>query len=102
METYREGLPRGLLEAAAVAKPIISTDTAGCKDMIFEGKNGILIPIQNTEALIAACRELYYKNPDELAAMGREGRDYVIHNFSDVIISQQFLGLVSAEIAKKG
>jgi glycosyltransferase involved in cell wall biosynthesis len=102
LPSYREGLPRVLLEAAAAAKPIITTDTAGCKDMIFEQKNGILIPVQDTAALITACRELYYQNTEQLLAMGLEGRNFVIQNFSDVIISQQFLDLLLTELDKNG
>jgi len=100
LPSYREGLPRVLLEAAAVEKPIITTDTAGCRDMIFEQKNGILIPAQDTNALIAACRELYHKNTQELQQMGIEGRAFVVQNFSDKIISQQFLNLLQTELDK--
>ena len=42
LPSYREGLPRALLEGAALAKPLIATDVPGCRDVVLEGKNGFL------------------------------------------------------------
>ena len=44
---YREGLPKSLIEAAAIGRPIITTNSYGCKDTVDDGENGFLIPIQN-------------------------------------------------------
>jgi len=48
---YKEGLPKSLIEAAAVGRPIITTNSIGCKETVIQGYNGFLIPIKNSEAL---------------------------------------------------
>ena len=94
LPSYREGLPRVLLEAAAAAKPIITTTAAGCIDMVYNNENGILVAAQSTKELANACLELYHKTEAELIIMGEAGRNYVINNFSDAIICQQFSELI--------
>ena len=51
---YREGVPRNLLEGMCMAKPIITTDSVGCKETVDNGWNGYLIPTQNSVALADA------------------------------------------------
>lgn len=48
---YKEGLPKSLIEATAVGRPIITTDSIGCRETVIEGYNGFLVPIKNSEAL---------------------------------------------------
>lgn len=48
---YREGVPKSLIEATAIGRPIITTDSIGCRDTVIDGYNGFLIPIKNSEAL---------------------------------------------------
>ena len=48
---YKEGLPKSLIEATAVGRPIITTDSIGCKETVIEGYNGYLIPVQDSETL---------------------------------------------------
>lgn len=58
LPSYREGLPRSLIEAAASGKPIITTDVPGCRDAIDPGKSGILVPPRDAYALAKAIEEL--------------------------------------------
>lgn len=55
---YGEGIPRVLLEAAAMGKPIITTDNPGCRETVEDGQNGFLVPIKNVEALVKAIKIL--------------------------------------------
>ena len=48
---YKEGLPKSLIEAAAIGRPIITTNSVGCKDTVIEGYNGFLIPVKDSDAL---------------------------------------------------
>src|SRR5579864_3595569 len=48
--SYREGLPRSLVEAAAAGRPIVATDVPGCRELVRDGKEGILVPLGDTEA----------------------------------------------------
>jgi len=56
--SYREGVPRSLLEAAAFGLPLIASDMPGCRDVVEEGNNGRLVPIRNEEILSLTIREM--------------------------------------------
>ena len=51
LPSYREGLPKALVEAMAIGRPIITTDTAGCRECVVEGKNGYLVPVNDFQLL---------------------------------------------------
>jgi glycosyltransferase involved in cell wall biosynthesis len=56
--SYREGLPRSLVEAAAAGRPIVATDVAGCREVVRDGKEGILVPLGDIEATALALTRL--------------------------------------------
>jgi glycosyltransferase involved in cell wall biosynthesis len=58
LPSYREGLPRGLIEAAATARAIVTTDVPGCRDVVRDGENGLLVPVRDAAATAAAIRRL--------------------------------------------
>lgn len=70
---YREGVPRCSLEAAAVGRPIITTNVNGCKETVIHRYNGIIIPPRDVEALIKAMTYMI-ENPNEIKRMGRNSR----------------------------
>lgn len=74
LPSYREGLPKVLLEAAAAGKPIVTTDTPGCREVVRHGENGLLVPPRDAEALARALKTLI---ADEKLRerMGRRGRE---------------------------
>ncbi len=90
LPSYREGLPRSLLEAAASGRAIITTDTAGCNAVVEDGVNGILVPVKDTQALADAIETLII-NPELRVKMGLEGRKRVEEYFSDEIVIVQTL-----------
>lgn len=49
---YREGVPKSLIEAAAMGRPIVTTDSIGCKDTVIDGYNGFLVPVKDSDALV--------------------------------------------------
>lgn len=74
MPSYREGLPRGLIEAAAVGRAIVTTDAPGCREVVRHEENGLLVPVGDGDAVAAAIRRLL-EDPvlrQRLAARGRE------------------------------
>jgi glycosyltransferase involved in cell wall biosynthesis len=73
LPSYREGLPKVLLEAAACARAVVTTDVPGCRDAIEPGVTGLLVPARNAKALADALRELI-NNPARCKAMGDAGR----------------------------
>jgi N,N'-diacetylbacillosaminyl-diphospho-undecaprenol alpha-1,3-N-acetylgalactosaminyltransferase len=79
--SYREGLPRTNIEAMAMAKPIVTTDTAGCKDTVNDGVSGFLVPVGDSKALTMAVTKLI--NNDQLRVeMGEKAREKAIAEFS--------------------
>ena len=87
---YREGVPRALLEASAMGKPIITTDTVGCRDVVEQGKNGILVPIKDPQALASAMIRLI-ENPAMRWSMGKAGREKVVKNFNEQVVIDRIL-----------
>ena len=73
LPSYREGLPKVLIEAAASGRAVVTTDVPGCRDAIDPGRTGLLVEARNTEALAQAIRTLL-DDPSCLRAMGEAGR----------------------------
>ena len=73
LPSYREGLPKALLEACAAGRPIVTTDVPGCRDVVSDGVNGILVPVRDAAALADALQRLL-GDAALRARMGDEGR----------------------------
>jgi glycosyltransferase involved in cell wall biosynthesis len=73
LPSYREGLPKVLVEAAAAGRAIVTTDAPGCRDVVVQGRNGLLVPIRDAVSLADAMYELL-KDRNRLASMGFESR----------------------------
>jgi glycosyltransferase involved in cell wall biosynthesis len=78
---YGEGVPRVLIEAAACGRPIVTTDTPGCREVVVHGKNGLLVPPRAPTALADALRALA-QDPELRIEMGRRGRERAVADFS--------------------
>lgn len=73
LPSYREGTPRTVLEAMAMARPIVTTDAPGCRETVIGGRNGFLVPVGDPNAL-ADRLAWFVAHPDHVAVMGRESR----------------------------
>ncbi|HKO91767.1 MAG TPA: glycosyltransferase family 4 protein, partial [Polyangiaceae bacterium] len=71
---YREGVPRTILEAMAMGRPVITCDAPGCREAVQDGKNGYLVPIKNASALADAMLR-FVEQPARIASMGAAGRE---------------------------
>ena len=78
---YREGVPKSLIDACAVGRPIVTTNSIGCKDVVDDGVNGFLIPIKNSEALAEKLRILI-EDKELRIKMGRASRQKAEREFS--------------------
>jgi glycosyltransferase involved in cell wall biosynthesis len=88
---YREGLPRSIIEAMAMGKPIITTDWPGCRETVVDGENGYLVPVKDVDALICAMRG-FLDAPDAVDRMGKASREiaarkYDVHAINKVVMS---------------
>lgn len=81
-----EGVPRVLLEAAAVGRPIIATDAVGCVDVVMDEKNGFLVPAKDAQALELAMRRMLTLTYTQRVEMAQAGRDHVEANFSHTLV----------------
>ena len=96
---YREGVPRVLLEAGATGLPIVTTDMPGCRDVVKNGWNGLLVPPSDVKALAAALERLLVDRP-AAHAMGVRGRAAVVASFdADTNIGALYDRFVSAGAA---
>lgn len=85
---YPEGVPKILLEAAASCRPIVATDTPGCREIVRHGENGLLVPSRDPVALANALQRLLV-NPEIRSRMGVCGREIALNEFSeDQVISE--------------
>jgi glycosyltransferase involved in cell wall biosynthesis len=86
LPSYREGLPKSLIEAAACGRAVVTTDVPGCRDAIVPDVTGVLVPARNTSKLASAIEHLLL-NPEKTSEMGRQGRKFAETTFSieDVI-----------------
>lgn len=88
LPSYREGLPKVLIEAAACGRPIVATDVPGCREIVLHGKNGLLVPMRNSVALADALERLI-EDPSLRHKMGINGRELAVSEFSvEKVISQ--------------
>lgn len=84
LPTYREGLGKVLLEAAAAGKPVVSTRTTGVIDVVIDGVTGLLVPARDSEALADAMSALL-DDPEKAAGMGRAAQALVREHFDNSI-----------------
>jgi len=88
LPSYREGLPKSLIEAAACGRPVVTTDVPGCRDAIIPEKTGILVPVNNAKA-IADAIQILIENPVLRRKMGDAGRSFAEEFFGiDKIVKQ--------------
>lgn len=85
LPSYREGVPRILIEAASAGLPLVATDVPGCREIVEHGVNGLLVPPRNAGELAAAISKLL-ASPDLRGQMGSRGRDKVIAEFDERIV----------------
>lgn len=81
LPSYREGLPKALLEAAACGLPVVTTDAPGCREIVVDGRTGRLVPVRNAAALARALAALI-ADPALRTEMGAAGRDFVADGLS--------------------
>ena len=90
LPSYREGLPKSLVEGAAVGLPLVATDTVGCREVVIDGHNGFLVPIKDSEKLAVAIEKLILDSSLR-KSMGRESFKMASTKFSSTIINSSTL-----------
>jgi glycosyltransferase involved in cell wall biosynthesis len=86
LPSYREGMPRSLLEAGAMGLPAVATDVPGCRSIVADGFNGLLCTARNTESLKGALLKMMRMTHAERAAMGENGRKLVSREYDERLV----------------
>ena len=85
LPSYREGLPKGLIEAAACALPLVTTDVPGCREVVTNGVDGLLVPVRDADALADAIARLQ-DDPALAARLGAAAREKALAEFDEKIV----------------
>jgi glycosyltransferase involved in cell wall biosynthesis len=101
LPSYREGLPKVLLEAAACGRPIVTTDMPGCREIVHAEENGLLVPVRDVPALAQALATLI-ADPALRARMGRRSREIAEHEFSVERVVAQTLDVYTELLSERG
>ena len=88
---YREGVPRSLLEAASMGKPVITTETVGCRDAVDDGVTGLLCRPRDANDLAEKMSIFLAMPVSERLGLGRRGREKMIREFDEHIVTGQYL-----------
>ena len=91
LPSYREGIPITLLEASSMTKPIVTTNSIGCKDTIDDGLTGFLCEPKNFQSLANAMEKIILLSPLERQKMGEAGRRKMENEFDEKLIVQHYL-----------
>jgi glycosyltransferase involved in cell wall biosynthesis len=91
LPSYREGTPRTLLEAAAMAKPIITTNVVGCKEVVVDGENGMLCEVKNADELARKMKEMLLLSDVQRKLMGQKGRFKMVREFDENIVILKYV-----------
>ena len=94
LPSWREGMPRVILEAMAVGRPVLTTDVPGCRQAVEAGKTGFLVEPRSDEALYEGLITCCNLPAATLKSMGRAGRKRVEEQFDSHIINEAYLGLI--------
>jgi glycosyltransferase involved in cell wall biosynthesis len=101
LPSYREGIPRSLLEAAAMGRPIITTDAVGCHEVVDNGVNGFLCQPRDALDLADKMARMIAMSHSEREAMGLRGREKVEREFNEQIVIKKYLEVISSILDTK-
>lgn len=93
LPSYREGTPRSILEAMCMGMPVITTDTAGCRETVEDGINGFLVPVRDSDSLIISMRR-FIECPSLIESMGAKSLDLVKKKYDVAMVNQTILDAV--------
>lgn len=100
LPSYREGVPRTLLEAASMGKALVTTDSVGCREVVIDNYNGFLVPIKDYVTLSKKI-EILISNPLLREKFGKNSRELAIKEFDVKIVVDKYLKLYEEILKKK-
>jgi glycosyltransferase involved in cell wall biosynthesis len=98
---YREGVPRTLLEAAAMGRPIITADSIGCREVVDDGINGYLVQPRNAHDLAQKMERLILLSPNARTEMGKRSREKAERVFNEQIVIMKYLEAIDEGLSQR-
>ncbi|MBN1523571.1 MAG: glycosyltransferase family 4 protein [Spirochaetales bacterium] len=92
---YREGVPRSMLESAAMAKPIITTDWPGCRDAVDDGITGFLCEVRSAEDLADKMKKILLMTSEQRRTMGLKGRKKMEKEYDEKIVIDAYINIIN-------
>jgi glycosyltransferase involved in cell wall biosynthesis len=99
LPSYREGLPRTLLEAAAMARPLIGTDVPGCRHIVHDGVNGLTCAVRDPASLAAAMERMLEAGAGQRTAWGQAARAIAERDFAEDVVIRRYLDAIERAFA---
>lgn len=96
---YMEGLPKSLIEADAIGRPVITCNSVGCKEAVIDGYNGYLIPTKDVDSLVEKL-DILLSDAAIRQQMGRNSRKYAEENFSIDVVIERHLKIYNELVSK--
>jgi glycosyltransferase involved in cell wall biosynthesis len=90
LPSYREGIPKALLEASAMELPVIATDVPGCRDAVEDGVTGFLVKVKDAQSLVKAMEKVIKMTESRRKEFGRNGRAKVIRDYSECAVIKAY------------
>ncbi len=98
LPSYREGTPRTLLEAAAMARPIVTTDVPGCRNVVDDGRTGLLCRARDAEDLARAMTRMLEMEPKARASLGQAGRRKIEREYCQSIVFDTYRNVIAEAV----
>lgn len=99
LPSYREAIPRTISEGMSMAKPVITTDTAGCREAVEEGVNGYLVKVKDIPSLVEGLENFINLDEASRKLMGQAGREKVLREFDDQKIANEIYEIIKEVLA---
>lgn len=90
LPSYREGVPRTLMEASSMGRAIVATDVPGCREVVDDGVTGLLCEVKNAQSLSAKLAQILTMNEDARREMGLRGREKVMAEFDEALVIERY------------
>ena len=93
---YGEGVPRSLLEGASMGRPLITTDSVGCREVVEDGRNGYRVAPRDARVLADAMARIVSASPEQLSEMGERSRNLMLQDFDEQIVIDKYLTRITS------
>ncbi|MFH0793262.1 MAG: glycosyltransferase, partial [bacterium] len=88
LPSWREGMPRSIIEAMSMALPVVATNIRGCREEVVEGETGHLVPTRDSRSLAEAWRRLL-DDPARAREMGQAGRERALREYDEQLVIER-------------